>query len=52
MTNKINYLINVNGRVVKSGIARVDNRNLARFEQDTLAQYKFSKNDKVEMLFR
>lgn len=56
MTNKIKYIVQVNGRVIKSGFARVDNRNFAKFERETLdsvaKEFNVSKNDRIEMLFR
>lgn len=56
MTNKINYIVQVNGRTIKSGSARVDNRKFAQFERETIEAvcktHNVSKHDRIEMLFR
>ena len=39
MKRKINYIVEVNGRVVKSGIARVDFKKLQEFEREIIAEY-------------
>ena len=56
MTNKIKYIVKVNGRTIKSGSARVDNHKFAQFERETLEsvckECGCSKNDRIEFLFR
>ena len=56
MTNKINYMVKVNGRTIKSGSAHIDNRKFAQFERETLdkvcKEYGCSKHDRLEFLFR
>lgn len=56
MTNRIKYQICVNGRVVKSGIGHVDNKDFKSFEQEKINEacvsLGISKNDRIEFLFR
>lgn len=53
MKRKINYIVEVNGRVVKSGIARVDFKKLQDFERKIIAEFtKRPGKDVVEVLYR
>ena len=53
MKTKINYIVEVNGRVVKSGIARVDFKKLQEFERKIIAEFtKRPGKDVVEVLYR
>lgn len=50
---KIDYIINVNGRVVKSGSARVDFSKLREFELQLIQEYtKRPGKDVVEVQYR
>lgn len=39
MKSKINYIVEVNGKTVKSGVERVDMRKLQDFERKLVAEY-------------
>ncbi len=52
MTNKIKFMVTVNGKTVKTGFAHVDNRNLAKFERELMSTIKRGPKDNVEVLFR
>ena len=53
MERKINYIVEVNGRVVKSGVARVDFKKLQEFERGIIAEYtKRPGKDVVEVFYR
>ena len=53
MERKINYIVRVNNRVVKSGIDRVDFKKLQEFERGIIAEYtKRPGKDVVEVLYR
>jgi hypothetical protein len=49
---KIDYMINVNGRCVKSGTDRVDFKKLQEFERELIQMYTKRPTDNVEVLFR
>ena len=53
MKTKINYIVEVNGRTVKSGVERVDMRKLQDFERKLVAEYtKRPGKDNVLVKFR
>lgn len=53
MKSKINYIVEVNGKTVKSGVERVDMRKLYDFERKLVAEYtKRPGKDKVLVKFR
>lgn len=53
MKTKINYIVEVNGKGVKSGIERVDIKKLQDFERKLIAQYtKRPGKDIVEVKYR
>jgi hypothetical protein len=53
MKSKINYIVEVNGKTVKSGIERVDMRKLQDFERKLVAEYtKRPGKDTVLVKFR
>lgn len=52
MLNQIIYLVQLNGRIIKRGKARVNIRNLKKFENEILSEFHCNKNDKLEVLFR
>jgi hypothetical protein len=52
MKQKISYIVEVNGRVVKSGTDRIDFKKMREFEQKLVKQYKVNTDDVVEILFR
>jgi hypothetical protein len=53
MKTKINYIVEVNGKVVKSGVTRVDLKKLRDFERGIIAEYtKRPGKDIVEVKYR
>lgn len=56
MTNKIHYLVTVNGRTVKSDYAFVKNTKLREFEEKLRIrmnnELKLKPKDELEILFR
>ena len=53
MKNKINYIVEVNDRVVKSSTTRVDFKKLREFEQKIVQEYtKRPGKDVVEVKYR
>ena len=53
MKSKINYIVEVNGKTVKSGIERVNIRKLHDFERKLIAEYtKRPGKDEVFVKFR
>ena len=53
MKSKINYIVEVNGKTVKSGVERVDMRKLHDFERKLVAEYtKRPGKDNVLVKFR
>lgn len=53
MKRKINYIVEVNGKVVKSGVTRIDFAKIQDFERMIKAEYtKHPGKDVVEIMFR
>lgn len=52
MIQKINYMVEVNGRVVKSGSSIVSRKDLKNFELDLINKYRTKRTDIVNILFR
>ena len=53
MKRKINYIVEVNGKTVKSGWERVNMKNLQEFERKLVAEYtKRPGKDEVFIKFR
>jgi hypothetical protein len=53
MKTKINYIVEVNGKTVKSGVDRIDMKNLHDFERKLIAEYtKRPGKDEVLVKFR
>ena len=53
MKRKINYIVEVNGKVVKSGVTRIDFNKRVEFEREIISQFtQRPGKDVVEVLYR
>lgn len=49
---RINYIVELNGKVVKSGKTILDNRKFNEFEREMVLKYRRKTDDCVQVLFR
>lgn len=52
MTNKIKYFVKINGKVVKSGVDHINNKDFRKFEKKLISSIPHNTDDNVEVLFR